>query len=145
MKDSYPRPIHCLGKYLGTLRSTPGIANSSSTADLGRRAQQGLPAKNCSTFSWFFSFSFVKIRLSYRDNLILQKSRDLTETVVNILSVKSRFHQISAKCCCQAQQTSHSYLKLIRASALLWFSKRLQQGKFSYSHSSCPIKTSLLW
>lgn len=68
---------HCLGKHLGTLKNTPSIANFSSNGSLRRMAQH---AKNCSNLGWFFSFSFVKTRLSYRDNLFLRKSRDLTET-----------------------------------------------------------------
>lgn len=53
----------------------------------------------------------------------------LKQYVVSILSVTFRFHQVSAKCSCQAWQTFHSHLKLIRASALLWFYRRLWLGK----------------
>lgn len=53
----------------------------------------------------------------------------LKQYVVSILSVTFRFPQVSAKCSCQAWQNFHSRLKLIRASALLWFYKRLQLGE----------------
>lgn len=61
---------------------------------------------------------------SFRNEVI-----PLKQFVVSILSVTFRFHQVFAKCSCQAWQTFHSHLKLIRASALLWFYKRLRWGQ----------------
>ena len=99
---------------------------------------------------WFSRKSLIEVTQLYVDfsALVLSKPGFLTriiwffknqviplkQYVVSILSVTFRFHQVSAKCSCQAWQNFHSHLKLIRAS-VFDFIKGCSWGKFTESHN----------